>query len=82
MKRFILVLAVAAVMAAMMVVTVAPAFAAAPSSHPTPNANSNAFNNPSGRVSNCATDPTCGVTDVGQHQFQSFPPGQPPGPPA
>jgi len=88
MKKHILVLlTVVALMAVMMVVTVAPVFAERPPSagpppfHPTAPANQ-AYHNPSDPVSNCAADPVCSEADVGQHHFdEGFPPGQPPGPP-
>jgi hypothetical protein len=80
-KRIPVLLSVVALMVVMMVVTVAPAFAAAPPFHPTPS-NFHASHNPSGEVSNCAVDPTCSEADVGAHHFdEGFPPGQPPGPP-
>jgi hypothetical protein len=77
-KRILVLLSVVALMVVMMVVTVAPAFAAHPDFHPTP-ANSAAFDNPSEPVSNCAADPVCGDTQTGQSphsQHESFPKGQ------
>ena len=77
-KRILVLLSVVALMVVMMVVTVAPAFAAKPAGHPV-NANSHAFQNPSGDVSSCAADPVCSDTQTGQSpnsQHEDFPKGQ------
>ena len=75
-KRILVLLTVVALLVVMMVVTVAPAFAARPDFHPTPS-NFHASDNPSGRVSNCAVDPVCvGDIQVGQSHHESFPQGQ------
>ena len=76
MRRILLVLTVALVMVAMMVVTVAPAFAARPAFHPTP---THGYPN---QVSSCAEDPVCvGDIQIGQSHHERFPRGQHPGPP-
>ena len=74
MKRILVLLSVVA----LMVVTVAPAFAAKPDFHPTPNINGSphAEHNPSGEVRLCAVDPTCLNQDVGQSHHDAFPKGQ------
>ena len=79
-KRIVVLLSVVALMVVMMVVTVAPAFAAHPDFHPTP-ANSAAYDNPAGDagVTGCTLDPVCIDVDVGAHHFDDpfgFPHGQ------
>jgi hypothetical protein len=74
-KRILVLLSVVALMVVMLVVTVAPAFAAPPSSHPTAPASQAYFNGSDG-VSNCAADPSCSDTQVGQSHHESFPKGQ------
>ena len=77
-KRILVLLSVVALMVVMMVVTVAPAFAAHPDFHPTP-ANSAAYDNPAGDTTTCTVDPVCGETQTGQSphsQHESFPKGQ------
>jgi hypothetical protein len=74
MKRIVMLLSVVALMVVMMVVTVAPAFAAHPAFHPTPS-NFHASHNPSA-ADTCPTDPVCGDVDVGQSHHEFFPYGQ------
>jgi hypothetical protein len=80
MKRILVLLSVVAMMALMMVVTVAPVFAAKPGSHPTPAANQAYVIPPVGdEVTTCAVDPWCTFADVGAHHFDEgfgFPHGQ------
>jgi hypothetical protein len=78
MKRILVLLSVVALMVMMMVVTVAPAFAARPAGHPTP-APPQAYDNPAGDVTTCTVDPVCRYADVGAHHFEEgfgFPHGQ------
>ena len=77
MKRILVLLRVVALMVVMMVVTVAPAFAAKPDFHPTPAPP--AYDNPAGDVTTCTLDPVCRYADVGAHHFEEgfyFPHGQ------
>jgi hypothetical protein len=74
-QRILVLLTVVALMVMMMVVTVAPAFAEHPDFHPTA-PTSHAYFNGSNGVSNCAADPVCGPTDVGNSHHESFPQGQ------
>jgi hypothetical protein len=71
MKRILVLLSVVALMAVMMVVTVAPAFAAKPDVRPIP-APPPAYNNPAGDVTTCTLDPVCSDTNVGHHQSDRF----------
>ena len=71
MKRILVLLSVVALMVVMMVVTVAPAFAAHPDFHPTP-ANFHSYNGPAGDVTTCTVDPVCSDTNVGHHQSDRF----------
>jgi hypothetical protein len=75
MRRILVLVTVLALMVVMMVVTVAPAFAAKPDFHPTP-ANSNATDNPAGDVTTCTVDPVCSNADTGQAHHEPFPKGQ------
>ena len=80
MRRILVLLSVVALMAMMMVVTVAPAFAAKPAFHAIP-ASDRAYDNPAGDagVTGCTLDPVCIDVDVGAHHFDDpfgFPHGQ------
>jgi hypothetical protein len=71
MKRILVLLSVVALMVVMMVVTVAPAFAAHPDAHPT-NANFHSYEGPARDITNCTVDPVCSDTNVGHHQSDRF----------
>jgi len=74
-RRVLLVLTVALVMAVMMVATAGTAFAVHPDFHPTP-ANHHATGNPAGDITTCTVDPVCGETQVGKSTHDPFPLGQ------
>jgi len=94
MRRILLVLTVALVMAAMVVATAGTAFAASDCSRkPTGDAPVNGCNHRepaphfpnltnsnAAEVTNCTTDPQCTEADVGAHHFGDFPPGNAPTP--